>query len=304
MNIPEISVIIPYYEGAHWIANAVQSVIAQHDVYPEIIIVDDGSDFPVFEVETLKKYNELKVFRLHHAGKGAAINFGVEQSKAPYICILDQDDRMYSGRLKNQLLALHTDLSLDGVYSDYDRVDEHGGNIDTFVSKQADNTTLLKAMAKTVGLVSLQTLVLKKSIFYAIGGFNADPSLTGLDDSEFFIRLFCSTAKLKYVPGIFSCWTSHESNFSKTHQFNEVRLLFLKHLKKLAIQYPPLRKVLKYFFHHHHKSRGLFFLEHDDPQNALPELASCARITPFDIDAWYLLAKAFYLNQKNRNSFK
>lgn len=227
-----ISVIIPYYDGARWLPLSARSVLLQSGVELELIIVDDGSSSPA-DTEFLKD-ERVRLVRMEHAGKGAAINKGTALARGEVICVLDQDDIMAPGRLKRQMSELDADPQIDAVYSDYERVKENGERIDIFVSRQVSNPEMLHAMASSTGLISMQTMLIRKKTLQSLGGFSEDASLTGLDDGEFFVRLICSGANLRYSPGVAGQWVSHGLNYSKGPGFHKARLAFLARLETLC----------------------------------------------------------------------
>jgi len=142
----------------------------------------------------------------------------------------------------------------------------------------------------------MQTLLLRKTAFDATGGFSSDQTLTGLDDTEFFIRLLCSGIECLYVPGVFGRWVSHARNYSKSAEFQDARLALLRHLKELQNTLPPLREILPELEFSIRYMRGLFFVEHNQPRLAVPELGKAFRLKPSSFDAAYLLAKALLLS--------
>ena len=89
---PKVSVILPYYMGQRRLIRTVQSVRMQEGVAWELIIVDDGSDLsPAHLLEPLQD-DRIRFFQQPHAGKGAALNKGVQEAMSDIICFIDQDD--------------------------------------------------------------------------------------------------------------------------------------------------------------------------------------------------------------------
>ena len=292
---PDISVIIPFYDGGRWLPGALDSVLSQEGAAAEVIVVDDGSNAPP-DAPLRARYPGVRFTAIAHSGKGAAINAGAAFVGADHLCVLDQDDRMLPGRLAAQLAALKGDSQADAVYSDYERREEDGRLIDRFVSRQAGPAELLHAMARARGLFSLQTLTMRKGVFDRLGGFSPDPRLTGLDDAEFFVRLLASGARLRYVPGLFGSWTSHRSNYSKGAGFHDARLALLERLGELAREAPLLRAELPAFSFSGRYMRGVFLLEEGRPREAAPEFRS-ALGHRFSWNALYLLFKAGALSR-------
>lgn len=290
---PEVSVILPYYEGLAWLSRSIRSVREQERVTWELIIVDDGSKQDPTPIVAPLQDDRLHLVRMAHSGKGAALNRGVSEARAELVCFIDQDDIMNPGRLFRQYGAFSQNPGNDVVYSDYERVRDEGQGIDRFISGQASAKECLRRMARSIGLVSMQTIMMKKSVFKKIGGFSSDSRLTGLDDAEFFVRLFTSGAVLHYVPGVVQKWVSHGQNYSKSSEFQETRLTLLKHLANHAKTNPFIRKELPHFQYHAYLLRGLFFLENGNPAAALPEFGKAVKVRPVNLNGYYLLMKSW-----------
>lgn len=292
---PRVSVIIPYYEGEKWLPLSAASVLGQTGVDLELIVVDDGSAVSAGPVISRLGDDRARLIRLPHTGKGAAMNAGIRAAAADIVCFLDQDDRMLPGRLERQAAALAADPGANAVYSDYERVDEGGRRIDIFISRQAESREMLHAMAYGTGLISMQTMAIRKSRLESLGGFSEDPALTGLDDADFFVRLICSGAVIRYVPGIAGQWVSHADNYSKGHDFFAARLRLLSRLQQLEKEYPPLRRELKYFKAHAFYMRGLYLLESGMSAEAAGEFLRALCAHPASLDTAYLFCKSLAL---------
>jgi len=294
MKKPEVTVVIPYYNGRKYLSRAVSSVVAQEGVVLETMVVDDGSREPPDEIlEPFARMN-VTLVRQEHAGKGAALNRGIRNARAEVLCFLDQDDVMVEGRIRRQLgaLALHPDV--DAVHSDYERVFEDGTFLDRRTGRQAAPREHLHEMARGRSLISMQNLMFRKSVLVKLGGFSTEEGLTGLDDAEFFVRLICSGARLLYVPGVAARWVSHGENHSKSRRFQDARISFLQRLERLEEEYPLLAPELPYFHGHHRSMRGIYFLENGEPRKAVGELALAVRFRPFHWNIHYLLVKAIF----------
>lgn len=291
---PQVSVILPFYDGAAWLPRAIESVRSQHGVRWELLVVDDGSREDPMPIIEARKDRRIRGLRIPHAGKGAALNCGLRQAAAPAVCFLDQDDIMLPGRLSLQMDALERDPTLDGVYSDYERRREDGGIIDRFVSRQVGLEEALHLTSLGRSPVTMQTLLLRKRCIEALGGFSRTPELNGLDDVEFFVRLFLSQARLRYVPGTVQAWVRHGGNFSRSSAFQEARLHWLRRIGQLARHHPALRREVRNFVFHARTMRGLYFLEQGRPREAVGEFLLAARARPLRPNNCYLLLKAVW----------
>lgn len=291
---PEVSVILPFYDGSAWLPRAIESVRSQQGVRWELIVVDDGSRENPLPIIGARKDRRIRCLRIPHAGKGAALNCGLRHAAAPAVCFLDQDDIMLPGRLSRQMDALERDPALDGVYSDYERRRQDGRIIDRFIPRQVSPGEALHLTSLGRSPVTMQTLLLRKRCIEALGGFNQALELNGLEDVEFFVRLFLAQARLRYVPGAVQAWVRHGGNFSRSSAFQEARLHWLRRLGRLAGHHPGLRREARNFVFHARSMRGLYFLEQGRPREAVGEFLLAARARPLRPNNYYLLLKAVW----------
>lgn len=91
-----VSVIVPCYNYAHFLGEALDSVLAQTYPHWECIIINDGSPDNTEDVafEYCKKDQRIKYFYKENGGHSSARNFGIKQSIGKYILLLDADDRI------------------------------------------------------------------------------------------------------------------------------------------------------------------------------------------------------------------
>src|SRR5215204_1671374 len=101
---PLVSVVIPCYKQAHFLGEAIESVLAQSYPNFEIIVVDDGS--PDNTSEVAASYPRVRLVRQENQGLSAARNSGLSRSEGEYVVFLDADDRLLPGALQVGLECL------------------------------------------------------------------------------------------------------------------------------------------------------------------------------------------------------
>ena len=90
---PLVSVIIPCYRQAHFLADALRSAVAQTHRPLEIIVVDDGSPDDVAAVTA--QFPTVRLVRQPNRGLAAARNAGLRASSGDYVAFLDDDDTFF-----------------------------------------------------------------------------------------------------------------------------------------------------------------------------------------------------------------
>ena len=102
MQKPKVSIIIPCFNYAAFLGEALESVLAQTFRDWECIIINDGSTDPTEEValEYCEKDRRIKYFYKENGGHSSARNFGIENSSGKYLLPLDADDKLSKDYLK------------------------------------------------------------------------------------------------------------------------------------------------------------------------------------------------------------
>lgn len=106
---PLVSVIIPLYNQARYVAEAVDSVFAQDYLPLQVIVIDDGSvdEAPRVLAELAAKYPSLQVIRQENAGVCRACNTALERVRGQYVIRLDADDTLPPNYVSALAQALH-----------------------------------------------------------------------------------------------------------------------------------------------------------------------------------------------------
>jgi glycosyltransferase involved in cell wall biosynthesis len=113
---PLVSVVIPVYNGEKTIIETLTSVLKQTYANVEIIIVDDGSVYPVESfIHSLLEDNRIRIFRTKRSNANVARNHGIRESKGEYIAMLDADDYWLENHLE-ACIALLQESGASGLY--------------------------------------------------------------------------------------------------------------------------------------------------------------------------------------------
>jgi len=113
--MPEVSVVIPLYNKAPYIARALASVITQTCQDFEVIVIDDGSTDGGAEIVRRLDDTRIRVIRQENRGVSAARNRGIESARTDFIAFLDADDEWTPTHLE-ALLRLRDRYPHAGAY--------------------------------------------------------------------------------------------------------------------------------------------------------------------------------------------
>jgi glycosyltransferase involved in cell wall biosynthesis len=159
------SVLVPSYNAARYLAEALESAFAQDVPLHEVIVVDDGSTDETERV-TAEFGGRVRYHRQAHAGIAAARNKAFELSSGDPIAFLDADDLWPAGSLAARLAALAADESLEYVY----------GEVEQFVSPELSGEWARRheAAASTVASPARLggAMLVRRRAFTRIGSFS------------------------------------------------------------------------------------------------------------------------------------
>ncbi len=126
-----VSVIMPAFNAAPFIEEAVESVLTQGVDGLELLVVDDGSTDDTLVRLRRVQDPRLRVVPLSKVGVGAARNHGLSLARGEYLGFLDADDRWRPGKLRQQLALLESEPDVGFVFTNFRRFDASGFHAET-----------------------------------------------------------------------------------------------------------------------------------------------------------------------------
>jgi len=187
MTAPRIATIIPAYNSAGTIGKAIASAQSQQHAPDEIIVIDDGSTDDTAAIATTAG---ATVIRQANAGPAAARNAGIASTSAEWIALLDADDSWRPDRIARQLPLLDDD-HLAVVYSGH-----HVANkTPPIPPERLDFDTLWER-----NRIPTSTVLLRRTAWEAIGGFDSARDLIGVEDYNLWLRLAHAGWRFAGVP--------------------------------------------------------------------------------------------------------
>lgn len=197
-----LSVIIPCYDSnIEWLVDCLHSVLnALKGVqgFLEIIVVDDGSEVPLFSMldssPRLVKMELIRVIRKSNGGLSSARNEGIKRSKGRWCHFIDDDD-LVAESFYVELLPLLTKSSSSFAYCDSEFFNENTRFPFVTPSPNEFSARMIIGNCIHVNSVIIETRLLEK-----LGGF--DESLNGLEDWDMWLRCLRDGMTIQHVPKV------------------------------------------------------------------------------------------------------
>jgi glycosyltransferase involved in cell wall biosynthesis len=199
---PKISVIIPTYNRAAFLAAAVDSVRQQGCSPVEIIIVDDGSSDDTARLVRSLGANLRYVYQTNQ-GPAAARNRGLALAEGDFLAFLDTDDAWPGGRLHSMLRHLEQDDALQLVL----------GHIEMQQQRTSGEDFRLVAAGERVLLWCLGAALFRRSAFDRVGPFDAN--LRFSEDLDWYLKAMEFGLPMQVVPEIALHYRLHEDNMTR-----------------------------------------------------------------------------------------
>jgi glycosyltransferase involved in cell wall biosynthesis len=247
--VARVSVIIPVYNAAGFLEEAVRSALEQPET-GEVILIEDGSTDASLEIALHLESSDDRVKLFRHPGgsnqgAGASRNVGILNAAFPFVAFLDADDIYLEGRFRNAVAVLESRRDVDGVYEfmiadfeDDDARDKWYARHESAllgVRERVQSSRLFEALVRgQVGKFSTDAVTLRRDIFERAGLFT-----THKTDQD--VIMWCKIAGVgNLVPGPsqepVASYRIHGSNrsFHDPLTWHRLRLRRWEHLMEWA----------------------------------------------------------------------
>jgi glycosyltransferase involved in cell wall biosynthesis len=272
-----ISIIIPTYNNASHIREAIDSALSQEGVEKEIIVIDDGSTDETPKV--LTEYGDkIRVFRQENQGPCLARNKGLEIAKGEWIKFLDADDLLLPGCLSTQRQqASHPDCDIPVG----DVISPRGKALHSYSSGlRLDLATLLTQCPLTSQPLH------PRSALEAVGGFRTDAPVPG-DETDLHLRLHFAGYRFQYFPC--ACYSYRNLDTHRVSTEPKNREHFIKRKKfydgyftqaQQELQSAPMPQHLCRAFSSLYWDTGRYALRNGQPEMAKEFFTDAEKLTP------------------------
>ena len=209
----QVSLIITTYNQARFLADAIQSALAQTVRPGEIIVVDDGStDDPAAVVH---RFGDVVYIRQENQGLAAARNAGWKAAAGVLVAFLDADDKLHPKAIMTNIKQFQNSSNCAFVYGAYRYIDEFGKPLRTIPLRPVTKDAFCGFL--TGNLIGMHATVLyRRDRLAEIGGF--DRTLPACEDYEIYLRL-SQLYPVACTPECLADYRRHDANMSNDIPF-------------------------------------------------------------------------------------
>ncbi|MBI4389590.1 MAG: glycosyltransferase family 2 protein [Nitrospinae bacterium] len=181
---PAVSAIIPTFNRAPWLKEAMASVLSQNYEDFELLVVDDGSTDDTREM--VKDFPEVRYIRNEeNSGVSRARNIGVQNARGSFICFLDSDDLWEKDKLAAQMDWMERRPECRACYTDELWV-RNGRRVNP-MNKHGKYSGDIFRHCLPLCIVSPSSVMLQASLLAEVGGF--DEALPACEDYDLWLRI-------------------------------------------------------------------------------------------------------------------
>jgi glycosyltransferase involved in cell wall biosynthesis len=215
-NNPQVSIIIPTYNSAGYLQQAIQSVISQTFTDWELLIIDNNSTDNTKEV--VNEFADQRIFLYFIQNQGviaASRNLGLRHSRAKWVSFLDADD-LWS-RNKIQSCFDMAEQGFDVVYHPMKILRDKASFFSrrTTNSWQVESPVLGDLLAKGNPIAN-SSVFLKMELLIDVGNINENKSLIAAEDYNTWLEISEKTEKFYFLNSSLGTYRIHDSNTSSS----------------------------------------------------------------------------------------
>ena len=205
---PKISVVIAAYNHERYVANAIESVLAQDFGDFEIILIDDGSTDRTFEIA--RDFRDPRIIcsaAARNSGVSATYNACIERARGHYIAVLNSDDFFLPEKLKRQVTLLDARPEVGAVFTHARMVGEHGQTLsptgELFARTNQSRFAWLRRFFFEGNCLCHPSVMVRRQVHDEVGLY--DPRFAQIHDLDLWIRI-CERHEIHIIEEPLTCF--------------------------------------------------------------------------------------------------
>jgi len=208
--MPRVSIVLPTYNQAGYLSDALDSILAQTYRDYELIVVNDGSTDRTSEI--LAAYSSrtaLHLIETENHGLPTALNRGFRDASGSYLTWTSSDNIMLPRMLETLVQAMDDDSEIGLVYADWFLIDEDGETISVARSRKFDRLLLLRDDYINA------CFMYRRECQARVGEYS--PVLRGSEDWDYWLRI-AKHYRMRHVPRVLYKFRVHSQSMSANRE--------------------------------------------------------------------------------------
>ena len=183
--MPKVSVIIPTYNRAYFLKEAIESVLKQTYPHFELLIIDDGSEDETATVVSRYQDKRIRYLFIPHQGVSKARNVGIKEARAKLIAFLDSDDLWLPKKLELQVKFFQN--RPDALICQTEEIwIRYGRRVNPKKYHKKPSGMIFKESLRRC-LISPSAVMMRRELFERVGLF--DESMPACEDYDLWLRV-------------------------------------------------------------------------------------------------------------------
>lgn len=236
-QLPVVTVVIPTYNHAHFLREALQSLCAQSFSNWEAIVVNNYSEDDTIAVVASFSDPRIRLENFRNNGVIASSrNRGIALAQGQYIAFLDSDDIWYPEKLSHCMQSFddNVDLVCHGLH--------WFGNEERDMFCGPAQRATFDALLDKGNCITPSATVVRKSILDLVGGFSQNPVVVTSEDYHLWLRLAKIGARMIFLKEILGGYRTHSANQSSA------ALRHLQSVLQVIEEFLPMQSSSSFFF--------------------------------------------------------
>lgn len=187
---PLVSIIIPTFNRKHFIADAIDSCLAQTYENCEIIVVDDGSSDGTADFLGERYGDQIELVTQVNRGPGIARNRGIAAARGEFVHFLDADDQLHERKIEIGIDVFQRFPHVSVIYTHYQFVATDGSTpLETPPFERFSDDVFCELLRTTGCHILISSSMYRTNALRAIDGFADDAEFRSAEDWDLFLRL-------------------------------------------------------------------------------------------------------------------
>lgn len=214
VTAPRVSVVVPVFNRASYVAQTLRSVLAQSFENFELIVVDDGSQDDSYERVIALNDPRIVCVRQPNSGRPAVPrNLGIRMARGSLIAFLDSDDVWLPEALERQIRVLDQRPDAGMAYGLATRFDDlrELGMAGPKIASLSDR--IFEQLLLDGNFIPMASVMVRSEALQQLGGFDERPSFKAVEDFDLWLRMAHDYPAL-LVPHVIARYRVHSENLS------------------------------------------------------------------------------------------